>query len=103
VTADIFAAVAALPVVRGGEDPRAALDVVVDALDGPCIRGNHWLPRSPGIRSANQNPSRSTHPQIAPNAWLGTNDFSQQLIADFGNGSEFRSFERAPETIGLAY
>ena len=69
VPADIFAAVAALPVMRGGEDPRAALDVVVDALDGPCIRGNHWLPRSPGIRSANQNLSRSTHPQRAPHAW----------------------------------
>ena len=62
VPADIFAAVAALPVVRGGEDPRAVLDVVVDALDGPCIRGNHWLPRSPGIRSANQNLSRLTQP-----------------------------------------
>ena len=71
VPADIFAAVAALPVVRGGEDPRAALDVVVDALDWPCIRGDHWLPRSPGIRSANQNSSRSTNPQRAPNAWLG--------------------------------
>ena len=71
VPADIFAAVAALPVVSGGEDPRAALDVVVNALDGPCIRGDHWLPRSAGIRSANQNLSRSTQPQIAPNAWYG--------------------------------
>ena len=62
VPADIFAAVAALPVMRGGEDPRAALDVVVDALDGRCVRGDHWLPRSPGIRSANQNLSRLTQP-----------------------------------------
>ena len=59
VPADIFAAVAALPVVRGGEDPRAVLDVVVDALDGRCVRGDHWMPRSPGIRLANQNLSRS--------------------------------------------
>ena len=59
VTADIFAAVAALPVVRGGEHPRAALDVVVDALDGRCVRGDHWLPRSLGIRLANHNLSRS--------------------------------------------
>jgi hypothetical protein len=69
VAADIFAAVAALPVVRGGKDPRAALDVVVDALDGPCIRGDHWLPRSPGIRSANHNLYRSTRLQRAPHAW----------------------------------
>ena len=62
VAADIFAAVAALPVVRGSEDPRAVLDVVVDALDGRCVRGDHWLPRSPGIRSANQNLSRLTQP-----------------------------------------
>ena len=41
VAADIFAAVAALTVMRGGEDPRAALDVVVDALDGRCVRGDH--------------------------------------------------------------
>jgi hypothetical protein len=60
VTADIFAAVAAFPVMRGGEDPRAALDVVVDALDGRCVRGDHWLPRSPGIRLASHNLSRST-------------------------------------------
>ena len=59
VTADIFAAVAALPVVRGGEHPRAAIDVVVDALDGRCVRGDHWLPRSLGIRLVNHNLSRS--------------------------------------------
>jgi len=63
VTADIFAAVAALPVVRGGEDPSTALDVVVDALDGRCVRGDHRLPRSLAIRSANQNLSRFGLPQ----------------------------------------
>jgi hypothetical protein len=46
-------------VVRGGEHPRAAIDVVVDALDGRCVRGDHWLPRSLGIRLVNHNLSRS--------------------------------------------
>jgi NAD(P)H-hydrate repair Nnr-like enzyme with NAD(P)H-hydrate epimerase domain len=50
-------------VMRGGEDPRAAFDVVVDALDGRCVRGDHRLPRSLAIRSANQNLSRFGLPQ----------------------------------------
>ena len=93
VPANIFAAVAALPMMRGGENPRAALYVVVDALDWPCIRGDHWLPRSPGIRSANQNLSRSTHTHKEHRMnGKGRTTSGQQFVVDFGNGSEFRSF-----------